>query len=157
MIRLFRTIECSHKSLWKDEKRKPITVKGLLDNGSRLSPPNNDDYMVRSRETTEVTAAANFHTLLKRVVLPLSLSLHQLISSRGGVESNEFQIDFNRIFRIIFHLSDQSNHKFPNRTNFERIQHLKNLTPPNSWSQIEWNEFRINFHRIFRIFFALSN
>ena len=33
--------------------------------------------------------------------------------------------------------------------NFERIQHLKNLTPPHG--------FRINFHQIFRIFFALSN
>ena len=62
------------------KREKPITVKGLLDNGSRLSPPNNDDYMVRSRETTEVTAA-NFHTLLKRVVLPLSLSLFWAISS----------------------------------------------------------------------------
>ena len=61
------------------KREKPITVKGLLDNGSRLSPPNNDDYMVR--ETTEVAAAANFHTLLKRVVLPLSLSLHRVISS----------------------------------------------------------------------------
>ena len=73
----------SNRSLQQEMKReKPITVKGLLDNGSRLSPPNNDDYMVRSRETTEVTAAAaNFHTLLKRVVLPLSLSLHRVISS----------------------------------------------------------------------------
>ena len=26
------------------KREKPITVKGLLDNGSRLSPPNNDDY-----------------------------------------------------------------------------------------------------------------
>ena len=35
----------AHKSRWKDEKRKPITVKGLLDNGGsvRLSPANNDD------------------------------------------------------------------------------------------------------------------
>ena len=43
------------------------------------------------------------------------------------------------------------------RLNFERIQHLKNLTPPYSWSRIESCEFQINFHRIFRIFFALSN
>ena len=72
---------------------------------------------------------------------------------------NEFQIDFYWIFRIIFHLSNQTIHKFSNwiLTNFERIQHLKNLTPPYSWSRIESNEFRINFHRIFRIFFALSN
>ena len=62
------------------KREKPITVKGLLDNGSRLSPPNNDDYMVR-RETTEVAVAANFHTLLKRVVLPLSLSLFWAMSS----------------------------------------------------------------------------
>ena len=41
--------------------------------------------------------------------------------------------------------------------NFERIQHLKNLTPPYSWSRIKSNEFRINFHQIFGIFFALSN
>ena len=38
----------SHRSLKQEMKReKPITVKGLLDNGSRLSPPNNDDYMER--------------------------------------------------------------------------------------------------------------
>ena len=35
------------------KREKPITVKGLLDNGSRLSPPNNDDYMER--------VGANFH------------------------------------------------------------------------------------------------
>ena len=80
-----------------------------------------------------------------------------LIYIRGGVESNEFRIDFYRIFRIIFHLSNQSNHKFSNRMNFEQIQHLKNLTPSYSWSRIESNEFRINFHQLFRIFFALSN
>ena len=39
-----------------------------------------------------------------------------------------------------------------NRTNFEQIQHLKNLTPPYSWSRIESNAFGINFHRIFQIF-----
>ena len=44
-----------------------------------------------------------------------------------------------------------------NQTNFERIQHLKNLTPPYSWSRTESNEFWINFHRIFRTFFAFSN
>ena len=41
--------------------------------------------------------------------------------------------------------------------NFEPIQHLKNLIPPYSWSRIKSNEFRINFHPIFRIFFSLSN
>ena len=80
-----------------------------------------------------------------------------LIWNRGGVESKEFRIDFYRIFQINFHLSNKSNHKFSNRTNFERIQHLKNLTPPCSWSRIELNEFHINFHRIFLIFFALLN
>ena len=34
------------------KREKPITVKGLLDNGSRLSPPNNDDYMEREQELT---------------------------------------------------------------------------------------------------------
>ena len=80
---------------------------------------------------------------------------------RGGDwsrnESNEFRSDFYRIFRIIFHLPNQSNPKFSNWMNFERIQHLKNLTPPYSWSWIKSNKFRINFHRIFRIFFALLN
>ena len=36
-----------------------------------------------------------------------------------------------------------------NCTNFEQIQHMKNLTPPYSLSRIESNEFRINFHRIY--------
>ena len=42
------------------------------------------------------------------------------------IESNEFQIDFYRIFRIIFHLSIQSNCKFLNlgEQNLERIQFL---------------------------------
>ena len=51
----------------------------------------------------------------------------------------------------------ESIQSFSNRTNFERIQHQKNLTLPYNWSQIKSNEFRINFHRIFRRFFALSN
>ena len=66
--------------------------------------------------------------------------------------ANKFRIEFYRIFffRIIFHLS--------NRTIFEWIQHQKNLTPPPySWSRMESNEFWINFHRMFQIFFALSN
>ena len=77
--------------------------------------------------------------------------------NRGGVESNEFWIDFFRIFRIIFHF------RINRITNFriERISNEfsigKNLTSPYSWSRIKSNEFRINFHRIFLIFFALLN
>ena len=37
------------------------------------------------------------------------------------VESNEFRNNFHRIFRLFFALSNQSNRKFSNRTNFERI------------------------------------
>ena len=63
------------------------------------------------------------------------------------------------IFQIIFHILNQSSHKFSNQIQriSKRIQHLKNLIPHYSWSQIKLNEFQINFHRSFRIFFALSN
>ena len=82
--------------------------------------------------------------------------MRKVLQCRGGVE---FRIYFYRIFRIFFHLSNQSNHKFSNsnRTNFERIQHLKNLIPPYSWSRIESNEFRMDFYWIFRIIFHLSH
>ena len=63
--------------------------------------------------------------LLKNLTPPYSWS---------RIESNEFGIDFHRIFLIIFHLLNQSNQKFSNRKILERIQHLKNLTPPYSWS-----------------------
>ena len=43
-----------------------------------------------------------------------------------------------------------------NQTNFERIPISENLVPPYSWSRIESNEFRINFHQIFRIVFAFA-
>ena len=68
-------------------------------------------------------------------------------------------MDFYKIFWIIFHLSNQSNHKFYNRIKQISIEYsnLKNLTPPYSWSQIESNKFRINLHWIFQIFFALSS
>ena len=43
--------------------------------------------------------------------------LHPIV----GVESNEFRINFHRIFRTFFALSNQLNRKFSNWTNFERI------------------------------------
>ena len=76
---------------------------------------------------------------------------------RGGVESNEFGIDFYRIFQIIFHLSNQSNYKFLNR--IERI-----LNESSIWKiwlhpivGVESHKFWINFYRIFQIIFHLSN
>ena len=79
------------------------------------------------------------------------------IQARGGVESNEFRIDFYQIFRIIFHLSNQSNHKFSNR--IERISNESSIWK--IWLHpivgVESNEFQITFHRTFRIFLALVN
>ena len=43
------------------------------------------------------------------------------ILTKGGIESNEFRIDFYQIFRTFFQLSNQSNCKFSNQTNLERI------------------------------------
>ena len=56
-LQLVRQVS-AHKSRQRErcqpemKREKPITVKGLLDNGSRLSPPNNDDYMEREQELT---------------------------------------------------------------------------------------------------------
>ena len=44
--------------------------------------------------------------------------------SRGGVKSNKFQINSYQFFWILFYLSNQSNHRFLNTTNFEHIQCL---------------------------------
>ena len=49
----------------------------------------------------------------------------ETVCPRGGVESNEFRIDFYRIFQIIFHLSNKSNHKFSNR--IERISNESSI------------------------------
>ena len=90
-----------------------------------------------------------------------AITLNQILwcHIRGGVESNEFRIDFYRIFWITFHLSNQSNHKFSNRTNFEPIQHLTNLTPPYSWSRIERisNWFSSNFSNIYCPFESIES
>ena len=79
---------------------------------------------------------------------------------RGGVNriewiSNWFLLNFLNYFSPFE--SIQSWIFESNRTNFEPIQHLKNLTPPYNWSRIKSIEFLINFHRIFHILFALSN
>ena len=68
------------------------------------------------------------------------------------------EVESNRTnFILIFIEFIESNQFRMNLPNFERIQLLKNLTPPYSWRRIESNEFGINFHRIFRIIFALWN
>ena len=45
--------------------------------------------------------------------------------SWSRIESNEFRIGFHWIFRIFFAISNQSNLKLSNRTNFEQIPILK--------------------------------
>ena len=68
------------------------------------------------------------------------------------VESNRTNLEliFIEFFKLFFNFESLESYIFElNRTNFQRIQHLKNLTPPYSWSRIELKEFRINFHRIF--------
>ena len=79
-------------------------------------------------------------------------SVMELVQRQSRIKSNEFRIDFYRIYLIIFHLLNLSNR-------IERIKHLKNLTPPYSWNPIESNKFRNNFHRIYRIFlpFRIAN
>ena len=68
------------------------------------------------------------------------------------------EVESNRTnFILIFIEFIESNQFRMNLPNFERIQLLKNLTPPYSWRRIESNEFGINFHRIFRIIFAISD
>ena len=69
---------------------------------------------------------------------------------RGGVESNRTNLEliFIEFFRNIFHLSNQSNHKFSNR--IERISNKSSIWK--IWLHpivgVDSNEFRINFHRI---------
>ena len=71
--------------------------------------------------------------------------------TRGGVESNEFRIDFYRIFRIIFHLSNQSNHKFSNR--IERISNESSIWKIWLHPIVGVESNRTNFELIFIEFF----
>ena len=83
----------------------------------------------------------------------------KLTSYRGVVaESNKFRTDFYQIFRKFFHFSNQSNCKFLNW--IKRISNKSIVWKFDSTLLLESNQmniFRINFHRIFRIFVALSN
>ena len=69
----------------------------------------------------------------------------------GGVESNEYRIDFYRIFRIIFHLSNQSNHKFSNR--IERISNESSIWKIWLHPIVGVESNRTNFELIFIEFF----
>ena len=65
--------------------------------------------------------------------------------AKGGVESNKFWINFCQIFRIFFHLLNQSNW-----TNFEQIHFLK------IWLYTILESNRIDFHPIFEIFLSFG-
>ena len=70
---------------------------------------------------------------------------------RGGMKSNEFWIDFYRIFRTIFHLSNQSNHKFSNR--IERISNESSYWKIWLHPIVGVESNRTNFELIFIKFF----
>ena len=109
-----------------------------------------ENFLERTLNTTIA------YTIVSKLISRTVLEIWWLyVLEVKSIELNEFRIDFYQIFWIIFHLSNQSNHKFSNRTNFEPIHYLKNLTPPYSWSRIE--QISNLFHQMFWIFFALLN
>ena len=79
---------------------------------------------------------------------------------RGGVESNRtnFELIFIEFFELFFTFRINRIINFRIESNeFRTNPASEKFDSIYSWSRIESNEFRINFHRIFRIFFALSN
>ena len=73
---------------------------------------------------------------------------------------NEFRIDFYRIFRIFFHLLNQSNCKLSNWTNFERIHFQKIWLHPIvgvGSNELNSNWFSSNFSNIFCAFKSIES
>ena len=72
---------------------------------------------------------------------------------RGGVEWN--RTNFELIFIEFFSPFESIDLQIfeSNQTNFEQIPISEKLVSSYSWSRIESNNFRINFHQILRIFF----
>ena len=90
-----------------------------------------------------ITICTYYAVLTRKVtmnwILAFAICITKILKSNFYDIRISLEVESNRIEWISDYNSpsNQSNHKFSNRTNFERIQRLKNLSPPYSWSQIE--------------------
>ena len=106
----------------------------------------NSSHINRKRSTRQTRRTSTATSLPSAPATSSGPSTSHQPQKTVEVESNRtnFELIFIEFFELFF-----TNHKFSNPTNFERIQHLKNLTPPYSWNRTN----RTNFELIFIEFF----